>query len=411
MLGTKSRQQRRRTTLPTEMLQAVEAHMVRSRGLRIDTGRLEPDAQRRLIELWQRETRERTGDEQALTAREEKTYEKLIEVGAGLEPGHLKREREKANRLAEVQRVAREALAVTPTHRQEARFFAEIVKQQRHEGGPCLHAESAGMLLLITTALLSGEGPGGVTFKLDDDGQRCLSWRPGHVFGLADGQNATAPPTNARTPPAQPVAVPQRERRDALGYVRAALAAHLRTRRRREVTGPRRKPVDVPEPEPVGPLSPKLASMRAEPKVEPVDVATLRREVRAVMKQVERDRVFADVYHLTTSRKARERVEAQYAKIAGRPPRRLAPLPPVGKPGNSGLLRFAIQDVAPTVLTAGGWAEGHPVIRVTSNAIRATPSMTGSAKASPARSQARSRRRKGGTGRRSAQADSSAQGV
>jgi hypothetical protein len=171
------------------MLQAVEAHMVRSRGLRIvqvgsnlttNVGSSNSGSARRA---------KRTGDEQALTAREEKTYEKLIEVGAGLEPGRLKRERKNANRLAEVRHVARDALKVTPAKQAKGAFHAEVGRMQMNEGGPCMSAESAGMLLLITAALLSGEAPG-ATFKRGDDGLASLQWRPGYVFGRADGMNA-----------------------------------------------------------------------------------------------------------------------------------------------------------------------------------------------------------------------------
>jgi hypothetical protein len=59
---------------------------------------------------------------------------------------------------------------------------------QMNEGGPCMHAESAGTLLLIVAALLSGEAPG-ATFK-GDDGLAALRWRPGYCFGRADGMNA-----------------------------------------------------------------------------------------------------------------------------------------------------------------------------------------------------------------------------
>jgi hypothetical protein len=52
---------RRRSSVMPEVRVACEAHIFRSRGLRADLKRLEDDEQRKFVEIFQRETRERSG--------------------------------------------------------------------------------------------------------------------------------------------------------------------------------------------------------------------------------------------------------------------------------------------------------------------------------------------------------------
>jgi hypothetical protein len=192
MLGTKQRQRRR--GLPPEQVGWMKAKLGRWTNLQPDLGRLSDEQQYDLLDLVQKASATDNPDADAfnpdqLGKRDRTRLEKLIEKAADA-PGVFKKERETLALRAEVQKIAAEAAAVRPAKQAEGAFFAEVGRMQMNEGGPCMSAETAGMLLLITAALLSGEGPGRATFKLDENGQRCLRWRPGCLFGFADGQSA-----------------------------------------------------------------------------------------------------------------------------------------------------------------------------------------------------------------------------
>jgi len=113
------------------------------------------------------------------TDRERRRVERLIERGAGVEPGHFAKARENAALSAEIAKISREALALPPRVRLEERGSVTLPRwlcwDWMNRPDPAVFAEHLGLTVLVLSQLENGQGlTRACNVERDSDGEPVL---------------------------------------------------------------------------------------------------------------------------------------------------------------------------------------------------------------------------------------------
>lgn len=154
-----------------EQLAAVKAWVHRTTGVRIEPGGLDPAEQNQLVTLARKAESEGGGiDRAALTSRERKTFDGLLEGAAGLEPGTFAKQRKDAEALAQIEQLAVEARARPLSRKQEQSLLVELHQQM---AAGCLRLEHVGTLVAIL-AQMQRAAPFAPGSRIERDGDHVV---------------------------------------------------------------------------------------------------------------------------------------------------------------------------------------------------------------------------------------------